>query len=66
MQRFQGPWAWFQLLDGSNLRSTSVPEQFEVTFTRADRTVVYELIARSAFNPFSLTQLQQFQCPGSL
>jgi type VI secretion system protein ImpL len=66
MERLQGPWAWFQLLDRSNLAPTGVPEQFEITFSANNRAVVYELIARSAFNPFALTQLQQFECPAAL
>jgi type VI secretion system protein ImpL len=66
MQRLQGPWAWFQLLDRSNLRPTGRPEQFEVTFSQGGRDVVYELTARSAFNPFALPQLKQFQCPATL
>ena len=66
MERLQGQWAWFQLLDKSNLRPTSVPEQFEITFTLNGREVHYELVARSAFNPFALTELQQFECPSAL
>ena len=66
MDRLQGPWAWFRLLDRSNLRPTGSPEQFEVTFSQAGRDMLYELTARSAFNPFALPQLQRFQCPASL
>lgn len=66
MQRLQGPWAWFRLLDRSNLRPTDVPEQFEVTFSQGGRNVLYELTARSAFNPFALPQLEQFRCPSTL
>jgi type VI secretion system protein ImpL len=66
MERLQGPWAWFRLLDKSNLAATNVPEQFEVAFSVNGRSVLYDLIARSAFNPFALPQLQQFECPGTL
>ena len=66
MERLQGPWAWFRLLDRSNLTATGEAEQFELTFSEGGRDVVYQLTARSAFNPFALPQLQQFRCPGSL
>ena len=66
MDRLEGPWAWFRLLDRSNLRATGTAEQFEVTFSQGGRNVVYQLTARSAFNPFALPQLQRFQCPPSL
>lgn len=66
MKRLQGPWAWFQLLDQSVMQRTDVSEKFEVTFDVNGRTATYDLIARSAFNPFSLNQLRQFQCPERL
>jgi type VI protein secretion system component VasK len=43
-----------------------VPEEFEVTFSQGDRSAIYQLTARSAFNPFALPQLQRFECPASL
>ncbi len=66
MQRVDGPWAWFQLLDRAKLKATGTPEQFEATFSQGGRDVVYELTARSAFNPFARSQLERFRCPGSL
>ena len=65
MARRTGPWAWFRLLQG-NLAPTDVPEEFEVTFAQENRSAVYQLTARSAFNPFALPQLQRFECPNSL
>jgi type VI secretion system protein ImpL len=65
MARTTGPWAWFRLLQG-NLAPTQVPEEFEVTFSQGDRSAIYQLTARSAFNPFALPQLQRFECPASL
>ena len=66
MDRRQGPWAWFRLLDDSEFTSTSVPEQFEVAFSVGGRTTAFDLIARSAFNPFSLEALRRFGCPARL
>jgi type VI secretion system protein ImpL len=61
-----GPWAWFRLLDESGLQPTAVPEQFEVTFSLGGRSVIYELTARSAFNPFASPDLERFECPANL
>ncbi|HEU4617907.1 MAG TPA: type VI secretion system membrane subunit TssM [Gammaproteobacteria bacterium] len=66
MDRVEGPWAWFRLLDRSKLTPTGSAEQFEVTFSQGGRNVIYELTARSAFNPFALSQLKRFRCPGTL
>jgi type VI secretion system protein ImpL len=66
MVREQGPWAWFRLLDQAGLKATSVPEQFEVRFTQGGQWVLYQLTARSAFNPFAMDELRQFACPTSL
>ncbi len=61
-----GPWAWFRLLDRSRLRRTSQPERFRVTFSVGGRWAAFELRAGSAFNPFRLSELSQFQCPDRL
>lgn len=61
-----GAWAWFRLLDQSNIEAGARPEEFRLTFTLADRWVTYELQARSAFNPFNLSQLRSFRCVPSL
>jgi type VI secretion system protein ImpL len=66
MDRLDGPWAWFRLLGRSKLAPTGGAEQFEVTFSQGGRNVIYELTARSAFNPFALPELQRFRCPGTL
>ena len=66
MERLQGQWAWFQLLDRSDMKPTGVPEQFEVRFSLGGRDVVYELTARSAVNPCGLPDLESFRCPESL
>ncbi len=63
MRRSQGPWAWFRLLDGSQMRATNISERYEVTFEIDGYYSTYDLTARSAFNPFSLSQLRNFRCP---
>lgn len=63
----EGPWAWFRVLDRANLtRSTRSPEVFNVTFQVGNHYATYELRASSAFNPFSLKELQKFRCPERL
>lgn len=61
-----GQWAWFRLLDKSNMQAGQGPEQFTLTFTLEDRWISYELRARSAFNPFNISQLRSFRCVPSL
>jgi type VI secretion system protein ImpL len=61
-----GPWAWFRILDSSNLRSTNQSERFLVDFSLGGRSARYELVARSAYNPFKLAELHTFQCVSRL
>ncbi len=61
-----GPWAWFELLDQSNIEATSSPETYIVTFNIGYRKAKYELHASSTHNPFRLKALQQFRCPEKL
>jgi type VI secretion system protein ImpL len=42
------------------------PEQFTLTFTLEDRWATYELRARSAYNPFNISQLRSFVCVPNL
>ena len=66
MLRERGPWAWFRVLDKANISATGQPEQFQVEFRLGDRSAAYELVARSAYNPFRFDELEQFRCPESL
>jgi type VI secretion system protein ImpL len=61
-----GAWAWFRLLDKSNTKGDRRPDQFSLTFTLEDRWITYDLRARSAYNPFNLSQLRSFRCVPSL
>jgi type VI secretion system protein ImpL len=61
-----GAWAWFRMLDNSSIQAGAGPEQFKLTFTLADRWITYELRARSAYNPFNLSQLRSFRCVPNL
>jgi len=62
----EGPWAWLKVLDKSNMERTSLRDVFRVSFQFGGYTARYELRANSVFNPFNLTEMQKFRCPGSL
>lgn len=62
----RGPWAWFRVLDGARMTESTVPEHFQVVFEVGGRSVTFELVARSAYNPFALRELTDFRCPAQL
>ena len=66
MLRERGPWAWFRVLDKANISPAGQPEHFQVEFRLGSRSATYELIARSAYNPFRFDELEQFRCPENL
>ena len=73
---FEGPWAWFRLLDRSKLSRTSVSNMYLVTFSSADgqhsgteavkdagnHTVRFDIKGQSANNPLSGDLLGGFRC----
>lgn len=61
-----GPWAWFRMLDKADMNPTRDPGRFTVTFRVDNRHMRYELRASSAFNPFRLKELAEFNCPARL
>ncbi len=66
MRSERGPWAWFKVLDDFQMQPTGQPEHFEVVFDVGGRKATYELVARSAYNPFKLEELAEFRCPQRL
>lgn len=60
-----GPWAWFRLLDGAEVRRTSVADRSRVIFNVGGRFALYDLQAGSVLNPFNLPALRNFSCPQS-
>lgn len=68
---YSGPWAWFRLMDASNIQRTSKSNVYRITFT-ANRTnsdphkIVYEAKTKSINNPLSNTLLSSFKVPESL
>jgi type VI secretion system protein ImpL len=61
----RGPWALFRLIDQGHIAKLGATH-FEVTFNVGNHSVTYDIQAGSTLNPFSLKELHQFRCPGSL
>jgi type VI secretion system protein ImpL len=60
-QAFEGPWAWFRLLDVADLeRETDV--SYALRFRMGGHQARVRLEAASIRNPFSGAELQNFQC----
>ena len=59
-----GPWAWFRLVQG---RSQRIADRFNITVGGGSgpsaRQVVLEMRPGSVVNPFTLTEMRDFQCP---
>lgn len=62
----EGPWAWFRLLDQSELVAGSSPERFNLRLRLDGLSVSCELRASSAFNPFRSRVVSGFSLPEHL
>lgn len=62
----EGPWAWFRLLDQSDLIAGTSPERFSLRLRVEGASVSYELRASSAFNPFRSRVVSGFSLPERL
>ncbi len=58
---FQGPWAWFRILDQAKIQSQS-ETKFLVTFTQNNHSARVVIEAASVRNPFARNELQSFRC----
>jgi type VI secretion system protein ImpL len=58
---FQGPWAWFRLLDTAKIQVQS-DTRFLVTFTQGSHWARFVIDASSVRNPFANGSLQTFRC----
>ncbi|WP_409300402.1 type VI secretion system membrane subunit TssM [Pseudomonas sp. KCJK8993] len=61
-----GPWAWFRLLEQSELSATNSPDRFNLRLRVDGASISYELRASSAFNPFKSRVLSGFSLPERL
>ena len=61
-----GPWAWFRLLEQSDLTAGNSPDRFNLRLRVDGASIAYELRANSAFNPFKSRVLSGFSLPERL
>jgi len=61
-----GPWAWFRLLEQSDLTPGNAPDRFTLRMRVDNASISYELRASSAFNPFRSRVLSSFSLPERL
>ena len=61
-----GVWAWFRVLERSQLRQLAGADQYLATFKVGDRSATFEIRANSVVNPFISNQLESFRCPPKL
>ncbi|MDH4607596.1 type VI secretion system membrane subunit TssM [Pseudomonas sp. BN102] len=62
----EGPWAWFRLLEQSDLTPGSSPDRFTLRMRVDNASISYELRASSAFNPFRSRVVSGFRLPERL
>jgi len=62
----EGPWAWFRLLEQSDLTQGNAPDRFTLRMRVDSASISCELRASSAFNPFKSRVLSGFSLPERL
>jgi type VI secretion system protein ImpL len=62
--RYQGPWAFMQLLRAGNPRQ--VGDVMQVNYVIGGRNIGYDVRVNALANPFNLSALTQFRCPTGL
>jgi type VI secretion system protein ImpL len=60
-QAFEGPWAWFRLLDAAQLQPAS-DVRYTLSLLGGTHQSRVAIEATSIRNPFLKTQLRQFRC----
>ncbi len=60
-----GPWALFKLLEKAK-KQNSGPTAFQATFGQGTKTVTFNVILNTTFNPFSRGGVWTFRCPVTL
>lgn len=64
-KHFEGDWAWFRLLDESNIESAG-NNTYKVTFEEEGRRAQFKLLANSSINAFDQGLLRNYRCPKTL
>ena len=61
-----GVWAWFRILDQTNITLGNNTKNFILTFDLNDNTAKYKLSTPEAINPFIPDIINHFRCPDHL
>ena len=59
---FDGPWAWFKLVDSAQLQREGASERFLLTFEKDGHKATVLIEAKSVDNPFGNREWRQFRC----
>jgi type VI secretion system protein ImpL len=62
-QAFQGPWAWFRLLDAATLKAET-DVRFDAVFQNGGHQATVIIEAASIRNPYQKSDVHQFRCGG--
>jgi type VI secretion system protein ImpL len=60
------PWAWFRLIDKSNITTTTGPQNYALVIDLNGSSIKYELAAEQVINPFIPEIINKFNCPKKL
>ena len=63
---YDGPWAFFRLLQESNVEATRRSNVYRVTFSTLGRKATWEVTAKSSTNPFKSNAISRYRCPETL
>jgi len=63
---FDGPWAFFRLLDESTVSQTRRSNVYHVTFSILGRKSTWQVTAKSVNNPFQSKAISRYRCPEGL
>ena len=63
---YDGPWAFFRLLQESRVDTTRRSNVYRVTFSTLGRNSTWEVTAKSSINPFKSNAISQYRCPETL
>ncbi len=65
-KHFEGDWAWYRLLDESNVHSSGNSRQSKITFEERGRKAEFILATNSSVNPFDVRVLRDYKPPRTL
>jgi len=63
---YDGPWAFFRLLDESSVAQTRRSNVYHVTFSTLGRKAIWQITAKSVNNPFQSKAISRYRCPETL